>query len=133
MFGRKLEQLQQVLLADLFAAQIFGGIFCSDVFVFFRAPERVVHAVDDADEPVGTPTDDSVQSVPVFSRLNFLRVFTADRGEVIGEDQSAFEKIYASEKLDSAGMKDAHGDTGAIERISAEQAVVTHVVNGEDD
>jgi len=92
-FGGQPELFQQVLLADVLAAEVFRGIFCGDDFVFLRAPERVVHSVEDADQAVGAAANHAVKSIAIFARLNFLRVFAANGGQIIGEDQAAFEEL----------------------------------------
>src|SRR6266852_5688382 len=133
MLGGQAEQFQQRLLADLFAGQIFGRIFRGDEFVPFRAPNAVIDAVQDSNQPVGATAHNAVESVAVLACLNLLRVFAADGGEVVGKNQTTFQEIDVAEKFDSAGMEYAHGNAGALQRVSAKQTVITHVVNGEDN
>ena len=128
-----LEQLQQSLFADLLASQIPGGIFGGNEFVFFGIPKRVVDAIYNSDEAIGAGADDAIETVSEFRRLDFLRVFTADGGQVIGINEAGFQEIDVAIELDARRSERRSGNIRAIEHFPAELAVISHVVNGEYD
>src|SRR4029077_5160300 len=122
MLGRQAEQIQQSLLADLLAAQILCRVSRGDEFVAFGTPSGVIDTIQDTHQAVGAAAHHAVEPVAELSSLDLLGVLAADGSQVVGENQAALEEIDAAEKLDSRGMKHAHGNSGTVQRVSAKKS-----------
>ena len=68
----------------------------------------------------------------VFHRLNLLRVFPAHGGQIIREDQSAFQEIHLAEKFHRFHAEKAFRQTKIRERVARKKSVITHIVNREN-
>src|SRR5262249_16466953 len=130
--GGKPEQFEQILLAKLLPAQVFGGVSCGNQRILRGIPGFVVYSVEDANDAIGAAANDAVETVTEFGGLDLLGVAPADGGEVVGVNQPAFEQVDVAEKLQSAGMEEYVGDSGAGQRVATERALITHIVNRED-
>ena len=81
---------------------------------------------------IGAAAHHPIEAVSVFRRLNFLRVFPADGGQIIRIQQPALEQVDVPEKLQPFGAEQFLGHANALQDRRRKQAVVSHVVDGED-
>ena len=61
----------------------------------------VVDAVDEFRRRDRRGADDAVEAVAEFGSLDFLRVFSADSGQVIGINQAGFQEIDDAIEFDA--------------------------------
>src|SRR6202044_39579 len=91
------------------------------------------HAVQDADQTIAAAACHAVEPKTKLRSANFLRIFAAHGGQIIRVDNSGFQIVDAAEIFESAGMKCAAGNPHAVDDVASKDALVTDVVNGEDD
>src|SRR5260370_41607668 len=115
--------LQQVLLANMFAGEIFDRISRRYERILGGVPCRVVHTIQNADHSVAAPANYSIQTIPEFGSLDFLRVARADRAEIVGIDNSALQEIHIAIKFECSRIEQYLRNTHSRQNVAPELPV----------
>src|SRR5207237_7674037 len=97
-----------------------------------RVPARVIGAVQDANELVGIFTQNDVEFIAAFGSEDFALMMFADGGNAIGENDAAFQKIEAPEKLDPATREKTLRQVGMSEVESPKTSLFRESLNRKD-
>ena len=90
---RQLELVEQITFANLLTAQVLGRISRRDESVHLRIPNRIIHAIQDAHKMIRARAHHTIQTMAVFGGLDLLSVLAAYGGQIIAEDEAAFEAL----------------------------------------
>src|SRR5260370_13552101 len=93
-----------------------------------RAPNAIISDVDDADQLVAAPRQQSLQPAAKVGRLDLPRVGRTDRGESAGADETALEKVDFAVKLQPLHVKQPLRQAEQRQVEVPEQALVSKVV-----
>ncbi len=126
------EGSEKILLVFGFSGKILRRVFRGGELVGLRAPFVVVDAVENARHRRGAVAEDAFEAESVFGGLNFLAVFLADCGDVVGVSQRAFQEIHLAEELHLRHGEEIPREHEQRQSVRREQALVAHVVDGED-
>ena len=72
------------------------------------------------------------QAEAVLRGLDFLAVLPAHRGDEVGEDQRALQEIHLAEEFHLGDGEQVPGQREQRQGVRRKQALVSHVVDGED-
>src|SRR6266481_955118 len=121
--------LQQIALTLLFAVKVLARVRLRDEFVFFRRPLVVIHAIEDAGQRAGAAAQHAFESKTVFAGLDLLCVFFADRSEVVGKYESAFQEIHLAPKLELVDSEQVPGQHEQWQGVRRKQSLVAKIVD----
>ena len=86
-------------MAGLLAAQILRRVVRGQILVRRRIPQRIVHAVQNPAQVRRALPQQALQLFSELLRLNLLGIFAAHRGQNVGVNHPALEKVEVIELL----------------------------------
>ena len=130
--GVQSQTIQQRVTAKLFSPKFRRGVICRKQFVGFRIPTRVIGAVQNRTELMRVFAQNDIQPATELRRLDLAPMPLAHGRDSVSEQNSAFEEIEFSEKLDATEGKESFVQVRQPKIEAPKTSLLRNVMNGQD-